>query len=178
MMAAQSELEYLTQEQVDAVRTHVLLFLLYTSPEIRQSVLSGWVRNRKDNLSVLLFTCLHGCDSYLRLPGFLSHEETAALLTRAKRLLESFSLEDHPLVSSSITPLEILCSLYAIQTKFTTGDDNHVGDEYFLDSGDKIRYFLEDGAVIDGKLTREKEKAVNKIGHGEFTSVISIIDES
>ena len=54
------------------------------------------------------------------------------------------------------------------QTKFTTGDKDHVGDEYFLTSGDKIRYFLEEDAVgEDGKLDREKQKAVNKIGHGE-----------
>ncbi|KAG8982333.1 hypothetical protein FRB90_006873, partial [Tulasnella sp. 427] len=54
-------------------------------------------------------------------------------------------------------------------TKFTTGDsteDKHVGDDYFLNSGDKIRYFLEEDAVgKDGKLNRQKEFAVNKIGH-------------
>ncbi|KAH8083794.1 phytanoyl-CoA dioxygenase [Cristinia sonorae] len=87
-------------------------------------------------------------DGYLVIPGFLSQQDTSVLLTRAKQLLQDFSLEDHPL------------------TKFTTGDDNHVGDDYFLTSGDKIRYFLEESAVVDGKLVREKEKAVNKIGHG------------
>lgn len=36
-----------------------------------------------------------------------------------------------------------------------------------MSSGDKIRYFLEEEAVDkDGKLTREKHLAVNKIGHG------------
>ncbi|KAJ6475333.1 phytanoyl-CoA dioxygenase [Mycena vitilis] len=69
------------------------------------------------------------------------------MLERSKVLLQEFSLDDHPL--------------------FTTGDDNHVGDAYFLESGDKIRYFLEEDAVVDGKLTRPKELAVNKIGHGE-----------
>jgi phytanoyl-CoA hydroxylase len=54
-----------------------------------------------------------------------------------------------------------------LQTKFTTGDKDHVGDDYFLTSGDKIRYFLEEDAIDgQGNLTREKHRAVNKIGHG------------
>lgn len=72
-------------------------------------------------------------------------------MERSKELLEEFSIDDHPL------------------TKFTTSDKDHVGDDYFLTSGDKIRYFLEEDAVDDhGKLKREKAKAVNKIGHGTF----------
>ncbi|KZV76294.1 phytanoyl-CoA dioxygenase [Peniophora sp. CONT] len=87
-------------------------------------------------------------NGYLRVPGFLSPEDTASLMKRAKELLEEFDLEGHPL------------------TQFTTSDDNHVGDEYFLTSGDKIRYFLEEGVVgEDRKLNRPKERAVNKIGH-------------
>jgi len=62
-------------------------------------------------------------------------------------LLEEFDINEHP------------------KSKFTTGDD-HVGDDYFLTSGDKIRFFLEQDAVdSNGKLTRPKERAVNKIGH-------------
>jgi len=87
-------------------------------------------------------------DGYLVIPGFLSADETDTLLARSKQLLDEFNIDDHPL------------------TKFTTGDDNHVGDDYFLTSGDKIRYFLEEGAIdSEGKLTREKQKSVNKIGH-------------
>lgn len=37
---------------------------------------------------------------YLRLPAFLNPEDVDALLTRSKQLIESFSLEDHPLVRS------------------------------------------------------------------------------
>jgi len=53
-------------------------------------------------------------------PNFLSTEETDALLQRSKQLLDEFDINEHP------------------KTKFTTGDDNHVGDDYFLSSGDKM----------------------------------------
>ncbi|OSX66222.1 hypothetical protein POSPLADRAFT_1038543 [Postia placenta MAD-698-R-SB12] len=87
-------------------------------------------------------------DGYLRLPLFLTPDGTEALLARSKQLLSEFDLDTHP------------------RTKFTTRDDEHVGDDYFLTSGDKIRYFFEEEAVEkDGQLNRPKEKSVNKIGH-------------
>jgi hypothetical protein len=36
-----------------------------------------------------------------------------------------------------------------------------------LGPGDKIHFFLEEDAFVDGKLDRPKERAVNKIGHGK-----------
>lgn len=87
-------------------------------------------------------------NGYLCVPGFLSADDVNALLERSKQLLDEFNVENHP------------------KTKFTTDDANHVGDDYFLNSGDKIRYFLEEDAIdSNGKLTRPKNLAVNKIGH-------------
>lgn len=131
--------------------------------------------------------------SYLVIPKFLSEEDTHSLLSRSKQLLDEFNIDDHPRVSSATFGMKRgheLCVV--VQTKFTTSDDNHVGDDYFLNSGDKMcviqvkipntphrlcpstlpiprsRYFLEEDAVdAQGKLTREKQKSVNKIGHGE-----------
>ena len=85
--------------------------------------------------------------------------------------MDQFNPEDHPLVRTLLLIQSTLVYRSA-QTKFTTSDDNHVGDDYFLNSGDKIRYFLEEGAVDkDGHLTKEKTKAINKIGHGVLRSL-------
>jgi len=48
--------------------------------------------------------------------------------------------------------------------KFASVQAKHVGDDYFLTSGDQIRYFFEPAAFgKDGKLNRPKEKSVNKV---------------
>ncbi|KAG5356361.1 Phytanoyl-CoA dioxygenase domain-containing protein 1-like protein [Yarrowia sp. B02] len=92
-------------------------------------------------------------DGCIVVPGELSPETVSSLLQESHKLLSEFSLEGHPM------------------TKFSTGDSlgegeaKHVGDAYFLESSDKVRFFFEEGAVKDGKLTVPKEKAVNKIGH-------------
>ena len=49
---------------------------------------------------------------------------------------------------------------------FSTHEQNRLTDDYFLTSGDKIRFFFEENAFNDdGTLRFEKEKSINKIGH-------------
>lgn len=92
-------------------------------------------------------------DGYLIIPDALPPAAVAALLQETHRLLaEDFTLEGHPL------------------TKFQTGGGDgqeHVGDDYFLGSGDQVRFFLEEDAfdTTTGQLAKPKERAVNKIGH-------------
>ena len=61
---------------------------------------------------------------------------------------------------------------------FSTREQNRLTDDYFLDSGDKIRFFFEEDAFgPDGKLKQSKEHSINKIGHAlheldpEFSSL-------
>lgn len=52
------------------------------------------------------------------------------------------------------------------RTVFSTTDQRHAQDDWFLDSGDKIRCFFEAGAVDGtGRLLRPLPLAVNKVGH-------------
>ncbi len=53
-----------------------------------------------------------------------------------------------------------------VKTVFSTASDSHQADDYFIESGDKIRFFLEDGAFDDeGNLRQSKADSLNKVGH-------------
>jgi phytanoyl-CoA hydroxylase len=91
----------------------------------------------------------NGC---IVLYGELNKDQVQAVLGRSHQLLNEFSVESHPM------------------TRFTTGEQvgqsEHVGDDYFIGSSDKIRYFFEEDAFDkQGNLNRNKAAAVNKIGH-------------
>ena len=53
-----------------------------------------------------------------------------------------------------------------VRSVFSTTDQTQLADRYFLESGDKIRFFLEaDAFAADGGLRAEKLDCLNKIGH-------------
>ena len=88
-------------------------------------------------------------DGYLVLEDFLGQHERENLMNRAKEMIDDFD----PSSSQSI---------------FTTNEQERASDEYFLKSGDKIRFFFEEKAIdSDGNFTVPKQKSINKIGHAQ-----------
>ncbi len=85
-------------------------------------------------------------DGVLVIEGFADTAACKELIERSREMLEEFEPE-----SISI---------------FTTHEQTRTSDEYFLDSGDKVRFFFEEDAFLpDGSLKQAKELSINKIGH-------------
>ena len=86
-------------------------------------------------------------DGFLVLPDFVARRSCDDLRAHVGTLLDHIDPDDDAL------------------TVFDTSAQAHGDDSWFLDSGDKIRWFFEDGAVDGTTLTRPLRLAVNKLGH-------------
>jgi phytanoyl-CoA hydroxylase len=86
-------------------------------------------------------------NGFLVLKDFVDAQECDALRTRIDELVREFD----PAGVVSI---------------FSTNEQNRIADEYFMRSGDKIRFFFEENAFLpNGTLKQSKERSINKIGH-------------
>jgi phytanoyl-CoA hydroxylase len=86
-------------------------------------------------------------DGYLVLRDFVEAETCDRLRERAEQLVRDFDPR-------------------GIVSIFSTHEQTRTSDDYFLDSGDKIRFFFEENAFNDnGSLRQTKEHSINKIGH-------------
>lgn len=85
---------------------------------------------------------------FLVLPDFVPVEQCQELADHVNGLLATVDLnDDRP------------------HSVFSTTKQSHANDDWFLESGDKIRWFFEDGAFADGQLTAPLPAVVNKLGH-------------
>ncbi|MDB2349818.1 phytanoyl-CoA dioxygenase family protein [Alphaproteobacteria bacterium] len=86
-------------------------------------------------------------NGYLIIEDFKTHEECDELINRSKELIEEQDFNNQ-------------------QSVFDTVSQSHNDDNYFLESGDKIRFFFEEKANLDEENVKtNKQYIVNKIGH-------------
>lgn len=86
-------------------------------------------------------------DGFLVLPEFAEKPACDLLRARAEQLVGDFDPQ-------------------GVVSIFSTQEQARTSDDYFLESGDKIRFFFEEHAFLpDGSLRQTKEQSINKIGH-------------
>ncbi|XP_073496161.1 phytanoyl-CoA dioxygenase domain-containing protein 1 isoform X2 [Phyllobates terribilis] len=91
-------------------------------------------------------------DGYLVLDGLFSHKECEAMKEEIGRIIQDMDVPPH------------------CRTEFSTQQEEQLkaqgSADYFLHSGDKIRFFFEKGVFSDkGEFLVARERSVNKIGH-------------
>src|SRR5882762_1623554 len=86
-------------------------------------------------------------DGFLVLENFVDAQACDRLRARAEELVRDFDPR-------------------GVVSIFSTREQTRTSDDYFLESGDKIRFFFEENAFHpDGMLRQSKERSINKIGH-------------
>lgn len=89
-------------------------------------------------------------DGFLVLPDFVDTDACDALKERANSLVHGFEPDD------------------TVRSIFSTNEQTRTSDDYFLGSGDQIRFFFEEDAFgPDGELRQPIELSINKFGHAQ-----------
>ena len=86
-------------------------------------------------------------DGFVILENFVNAQDCDRLRAHAEELVRNFDPK-------------------GVVSIFSTHLQTRTSDDYFLESGDKIRFFFEENAFLsDGTLRQSKERSINKIGH-------------
>ena len=86
-------------------------------------------------------------DGFLVIDRFASPDSCDRLLAQSKTLIDGFDAKAH-------------------RVAFSATGQTHAASDYFTNSATDISFFLEEEAVDDaGNLLKQKQRAVNKIGH-------------
>ncbi|MGH9769915.1 MAG: phytanoyl-CoA dioxygenase family protein, partial [Blastocatellia bacterium] len=86
-------------------------------------------------------------NGFLVIEDFASRAECERLKSHAEELVRDFDPQ-------------------GVISIFSTREQTRTSDDYFLDSGDKVRFFFEEDAFApDGGLRYANERSINKIGH-------------
>lgn len=99
--------------------------------------------------------------------GYLTDEMLAAYRMAGVLILEDFvSTSQCAELRDRALQLVAHFDPASVRSVFSTTDQTQLDDTYFIDSGDKIRFFLESDAFAeDGQLRQAKEHCLNKMGH-------------
>nr|XP_023401070.1 phytanoyl-CoA dioxygenase domain-containing protein 1 [Loxodonta africana] len=135
-----------------AIRGPYVVPMVYLSPSQLQKVgaceVGDWQGQESESNSCLQFQE----DGFLVLEGFLSADECVTMQERISEIVAKMDVPLH------------------CRTEFSTQEEEQLkaqgSTDYFLSSGDKIRFFFEKGVFDkEGNFLVPPEKSINKIGH-------------
>jgi len=119
--------------------------------EISSSPLSPFLSFSKEQIKE--WKTFYEKNGYLVIQNFASHDSMDELKAEIQKLTNAYFLENENVN----------------YTIFSTLNQEQKSDKYFIESGDKIRFFFEEGAFDShGTLRIPKDRAINKVGHALF----------